>query len=103
MALGIGVNTAIVGALGLVLAVIGVYGIVSFAVSGRTQEIGIRMALGAEARDILKLVARQGLQLVIVGLGVGLLSAWALSRAMASLLDPGAPGTPRRPDGRFAV
>jgi putative ABC transport system permease protein len=77
---------AIMGALGLVLAVMGVYGIVSFAVSGRTQEIGIRMALGAENRDIFKLVARQGLQLVIVGLAVGLLSAWALTRTMASLL-----------------
>jgi putative ABC transport system permease protein len=72
--------------LGLVLAVMGVYGIVSFAVSGRTQEIGIRMALGAENRDILTLVARQGLQFVIVGLAVGLLSAWALTRTMASLL-----------------
>jgi len=74
------------GALGLVLAVMGVYGIVSFAASGRTQEIGIRMALGAEARDILKLVAQQGLQLVIVGLAVGLLAAGALTRTMASLL-----------------
>ncbi len=77
---------AIMGALGLVLAVMGVYGIVSFAVSARTQEIGIRMALGAEARDILKLVARQGLRLVIAGLAVGLIAAWALTRAMASLL-----------------
>jgi putative ABC transport system permease protein len=77
---------AIMGALGLVLAVMSVYGIVSFAVSGRTQEIGIRMALGAEARDILTLVARQGLLLVIVGLAVGLIAAWALTRAMASLL-----------------
>lgn len=77
---------AIMGALGLVLAVMGVYGIVSFAVSGRTQEIGIRMALGAEAPDILKLVARQGLQLVLVGLAVGLIAAWALTRTMASLL-----------------
>jgi ABC-type antimicrobial peptide transport system permease subunit len=77
---------AIMGALGLVLAVRGVYGIVSFAVSGRTQEIGIRMALGAEAPDILKLVARQGLQLVLVGLAVGLIAAWALTRTMASLL-----------------
>jgi len=77
---------AIMGALGLVLAVMGVYGIVSFAVSGRTQEIGIRMALGAEALDILKLVARQGLRLVIAGVAVGLIAAWALTRAMASLL-----------------
>jgi predicted permease len=76
----------IMGALGLVLAVMGVYGIVSFAVSGRTQEIGIRMALGAENRDILKLVARQGLQLVMVGLAAGLLAAAALTRTMASLL-----------------
>jgi putative ABC transport system permease protein len=76
----------IMGALGLVLAVMGVYGIVSFAVSGRTQEIGIRMALGAEARDILRLVARQGLQFVMAGLAVGLLAAWALTRTMASLL-----------------
>ena len=64
----------------------GVYGIVSFAVSGSTQEIGIRMALGAEAPDILKLVARQGLLLVVAGLAVGLIAAWALTRAMASLL-----------------
>jgi ABC-type antimicrobial peptide transport system permease subunit len=77
---------AIMGALGLVLAIMGVYGIVSFAVSARTQEIGIRMALGAEARDILKLVARQGLMLVAAGLAVGLIAAWALTRAMASLL-----------------
>src|SRR5579862_3159768 len=77
---------AIMGALGLVLAIMGVYGIVSFAVSARTQEIGIRMALGAEARDILKLVARQGLVLVATGLAVGLIAAWALTRAMASLL-----------------
>ncbi len=77
---------AIMGALGLVLAIMGVYGIVSFAVSARTQEIGIRMALGAEARDILKLVARQGLLLVVAGLAVGLMAAWALTRAMASLL-----------------
>ncbi|HEX4593569.1 MAG TPA: FtsX-like permease family protein, partial [Bryobacteraceae bacterium] len=77
---------AIMGALGLVLAVMGVYGIVSYAVSLRTQEIGIRMALGAEARDILKLVSRQGLRLVIVGLSIGLFAAWALTRGMAKLL-----------------
>ena len=69
----------------------------------RDALVNAAMALGTENRDILKLVARQGLQLVIVGLGVGLLSAWALSRTMASLSDPGALGTPRRPDGRFAV
>jgi ABC-type antimicrobial peptide transport system permease subunit len=77
---------AIMGGLGLMLAVMGVYGIASYAVSLRTQEIGIRMALGAEARDILKLVSRQGLRLVIVGLSVGLLAAWALTRGMAKLL-----------------
>jgi putative ABC transport system permease protein len=77
---------AIMGALGLVLGVMGVYGIVSFDVSGRTQEIGIRMALGAEGRDILKLVSRQGLRFVIAGLAVGLFAAWVLTRAMARLL-----------------
>jgi putative ABC transport system permease protein len=77
---------AIMGALGLVLGVMGVYGIVSFDVSGRTQEIGIRMALGAEGRDILKLVSRQGLRFVIAGLAVGLFAAWVLTRVMARLL-----------------
>lgn len=74
------------GILGLTLAVVGVYGVVSFAASQRTHEIGIRMALGAGRRDILRLVLGQGLTLVIAGVLSGMLVAWALTRSMAALL-----------------
>ena len=87
---------AIMGFLGLTLAIIGVYGVVSYSVSRRTHEIGIRVAIGASRNDILKLVYRQGLQLIGAGVGAGLLAAWALARAMASLLlnvSPADPGT----------
>jgi predicted permease len=77
---------AAMGILGLTLAVVGVYGVVSFAASQRTHEIGIRMALGANRRDILRLVLRQGLVLVIGGVLSGMVLAWALTRSMASLL-----------------
>lgn len=77
---------AAIGLLGLTLAVVGVYGVVSFAASQRTHEIGIRMALGANRRDILRLVLRQGLVLVIGGVLSGMLLAWALTRSMATLL-----------------
>jgi predicted permease len=77
---------AAMGILGLTLAVVGVYGVVSFAASQRTHEIGIRMALGANRGDILRLVLRQGLVLVIGGVLSGMVLAWALTRSMASLL-----------------
>jgi ABC-type antimicrobial peptide transport system permease subunit len=77
---------AAMGLLGLTLAVVGVYGVVSFAASQRTHEIGIRMALGAGRRDILQLVLRQGLLLVVGGVLSGLLLAWGLTRSMATLL-----------------
>ena len=77
---------ATLGLLGLILAVVGVYGVVSFAASQRTHEIGIRMALGASRRDILMLVLRQGLVLVIGGVLAGALLAGALARSMATLL-----------------
>jgi predicted permease len=72
----------IMGFLGLALAVVGVYGVVSFSVAQRTREIGIRMALGASRRDILKFVLRQGLTIVIAGVVVGLICGWALTHAM---------------------
>jgi predicted permease len=77
---------AAMGFLGLALAVVGVYGVVSFAASQRTHEIGIRMALGAGRSDILRLVLQQGLALVIVGVLSGTVLAWALTRSMATIL-----------------
>ncbi len=72
------------GILGLVLALIGVYGVVSFGASLRTREIGIRVALGAQPRDVLRLILGQGLQLVGAGIVIGLGIAIAISRLLAS-------------------
>jgi len=77
---------ASLGVIGLILAVVGVYGVVSFAASQRTREMGIRMALGASSRDILHLVWLQGVRLVIAGVAIGAVAAWALTRAMTHLL-----------------
>jgi putative ABC transport system permease protein len=72
--------------LALFLAGLGIYGIVSQSVSQRTQEIGIRVALGAQASDVFRMVLREGLGMIAIGVAAGLAGAWGLTRLMSSLL-----------------
>jgi putative ABC transport system permease protein len=83
-------------ALALVLAGVGIYGVISYSVAQRTQEIGIRVALGASRGDVMKMVLLQGVRIAGVGVAIGTLAAFVLTRYLEGLLfnvNPGDPGT----------
>jgi predicted permease len=81
-------------ALGLLLATIGIYGVIAFLVTQRTQEIGVRMALGAGTGDVLRLITGKGLLLIVTGSGLGIAAALGLSRLLRGLLFEVAPHDP---------
>ena len=90
-------NMALLGvfaAVGLILAGVGIYGVISYAVTQQTHEIGIRMALGAQTRDVMRMVVKDELLLILSGVGLGLAGAAALTRFLQSMLFGVAPTDP---------
>jgi ABC-type antimicrobial peptide transport system permease subunit len=91
----IGTLSGFFGLLSLALAAIGLYGLMAYAVSQRTHEIGIRMALGGQRRDVLWLVLKEALRLVLIGMSIGLFAALAASRLIANQLFGLTPSDPK--------
>lgn len=90
-----GTALGVFGILGLLLASVGMYGVMAYSVSQRTREIGIRMAIGASARDVIQLIMRQGLSLVLIGSVIGLIGAFSAARLLSSVLYGGNPFDPK--------
>jgi putative ABC transport system permease protein len=88
----------IFASIALVIASIGIYGVIAYSVSQRTGEIGVRMALGATPRDMLRLVVSEGMKVALIGIGGGLLGGLALGRSVSSLVF----GMPVRDPWTFA-